>query len=72
MSALIRLTGAIEHAYRDGAAAERRRIADRVRQMKVLRLQAGADPLDEINHTIQMLADDIEANWADFDDDEAL
>lgn len=50
--------------------AERDRIAERVRGIRILRLQVGADPLDEINAILQQLANDIETNWADLDDDD--
>lgn len=38
---------------------ERLRIAERVRGMRILRFQAGADPLEEVNDILQTLADDI-------------
>lgn len=47
---------------------ERKRIAQRVRQMRILRLQIGVDPLEEINVILAQLADDIDNNWAAYED----
>ena len=51
----------------DILATERKRIADRIRGMVVLRLEVGRDPLEQINDVLQVLADDVEMNWADYD-----
>ena len=47
---------------------ERWRIGARIRQMEILRLQVGVDPLEEVNDILARLADDVDNNWSDYDD----
>lgn len=49
-------------------ADERGRIAQRVSERCVLRLEVGRDPLVQVNEVIQDLAHDIETDWADYED----
>lgn len=49
---------------------ERERIAQRVSERCILRLEVGRDPLEQANEIIQGLAYDIENDWADYEDDE--
>lgn len=44
---------------------ERERIAQRVSEHRILRLEVGRDPLEQANEIIQDLAHDIETDWAD-------
>jgi hypothetical protein len=56
-------------AARDCAAiVERNRIAERIRAIRIVRLQAGVDPLTEINDVLTDLAECIETDWADFEE----
>lgn len=59
---------AAERDLAEAKASERARIAARVREMCILRLQADADPLEEVNSMLQQLADDIKTDWADYSD----
>lgn len=47
---------------------ERKRIAQRVGELRVLRLQIGNDPVEGANTIIQDLAHNIATNWADYEE----
>lgn len=49
---------------------ERERIARRVSERCILRLEVGRDPLEQANEIIQDLAHDIATDWTDYDDDD--
>lgn len=57
-------------AIDQAVTAERERIAERVSERRILRLQVGRDPVEQANEIIQDLAYDIETNWADYDDED--
>lgn len=54
---------------REGVEKEREKIAIRVGERCVLRLQIGQDPLAQVNEVIQDLANDIATDWADYNED---
>ncbi len=62
------LAGIIARVRAEAVAAERERIAQRVRERSILRLGVGRDPLLEVNDIIQDLAHDIATDWADYKD----
>lgn len=65
-----RLCNAVIADHRhDARISERERIAQRVSERCILRLETGRDPVEQANEIIQDLAHDIETDWADYEDD---